>query len=433
MICDLAAQALGAVSLRRLPDRLRVRGRVPAARRRRRDLHRRGPGVRRQDPAVRRPAARAAAIVVIDDSAMFAYDHPNCYARFEDLPRRRPRRRCRCWNAWSRSWMPTAPAFIVYTSGTTGNPKGALVAHGRHLAGAYNLVEHYPLLAEREQRTVVYLPLCHILGRDIAITLPLLSRPRAALRRGASRTCRRRCSRSRRPCSSPCRGTCRSSPRRCWSPSAIRARQARGLRLRDARRPRAAPRARWDGQAERSNRVLEHVAGALAFRPILNKLGFDALELVIQRRRAAAAGDDGAVADLGRQRRARSTARPRRPGAIITGQRGPFPRPGDVGTVAPGWKVELAAHGRDPGARRHVFEATGAIRGDARGAGRGRLAADRRRRRVARRRAAPRRPRARLHRHRRRQDAVAVLHREHRAREPVHRRGRGVRPRAAST
>ena len=68
---------------------------------------------------------------------------------------------------------PEGPAFIIYTSGTTGHPKGALCSHGRHLAGTYNIVEHYPLLAE-PQRTVVYLPLSHGLGRDIAITLPLI-------------------------------------------------------------------------------------------------------------------------------------------------------------------------------------------------------------------------------------------------------------------
>ena len=47
---------------------------------------------------------------------------------------------------------PEGPAFIIYTSGTTGHPKGALCSHGRHLAGTYNIVEHYPLLAE-PQRT----------------------------------------------------------------------------------------------------------------------------------------------------------------------------------------------------------------------------------------------------------------------------------------
>ena len=67
------------------------------------------------------------------------------------------------------------PAFIVYTSGTTGSPKGALISHGKHLAGVYAIVDHYPTLAQKQHRTVVFLPMCHIFGRDVAVTLPLIS------------------------------------------------------------------------------------------------------------------------------------------------------------------------------------------------------------------------------------------------------------------
>ena len=71
---------------------------------------------------------------------------------------------------------PQSPAFIVYTSGTTGHPKGALVAHGKHLAATANIVDHYPTLTRNDHRTIAYLPLCHVLGRDVAVTLPLISR-----------------------------------------------------------------------------------------------------------------------------------------------------------------------------------------------------------------------------------------------------------------
>jgi long-chain acyl-CoA synthetase len=43
-------------------------------------------------------------------------------------------------------------------------------------------------------------------------------------------------------------------------------------------------------------------------------------------------------------------------GAIISGQRGPFPRPGDVGTVAPGFELRLADSGEILVRGEHVFE-----------------------------------------------------------------------------
>ena len=174
-ICDLAAQSLGAI----------VYGIYPTASASEVEYQMRDGGAvmfvaENQEYvdkilafADRLPALKW--IVVLDDSAMFAYDHPKLVAYGALLAQAGPGDL-----AWLEQQVaqlsPDAPAFIVYTSGTTGHPKGALVTHGKHLAAAANVVDHYPTLADKEHRTVGYLPLCHVLGRDVAVTLPLISR-----------------------------------------------------------------------------------------------------------------------------------------------------------------------------------------------------------------------------------------------------------------
>ena len=115
-------------------------------------------------------------IVVIDTASMFAYDHPKLKSWTELMQRTAaPADPVAELERLAAAVDPRDPAFIVYTSGTTGNPKGALISHGKHLAAAHTFVDHYPALARKAHRTVVYLPLCHVLGRDVAITLPLIS------------------------------------------------------------------------------------------------------------------------------------------------------------------------------------------------------------------------------------------------------------------
>src|SRR5262249_3801852 len=89
-------------------------------------------------------------VVVVDGSSMFGYDHAKLKsyrALLADVE---------ADLGWLEGHVqritPDDPAFIVYTSGTTGHPKGALVAHGKHLGAAGNLVEHYPTLREKPHR-----------------------------------------------------------------------------------------------------------------------------------------------------------------------------------------------------------------------------------------------------------------------------------------
>ncbi|MGW3072136.1 MULTISPECIES: AMP-dependent synthetase/ligase [unclassified Kitasatospora] len=61
---------------------------------------------------------------------------------------------------------PDDVATIVYTSGTTGRPKGCQLTHGNFLAECGNIVERLaPLFRTGESSVLLFLPLAHVLAR----------------------------------------------------------------------------------------------------------------------------------------------------------------------------------------------------------------------------------------------------------------------------
>jgi len=268
-------------------------------------------------------------------------------------------------------------ATIIYTSGTTGHPKGAVYRHGPHLAACANIIAHYPLLAAREHRAVAMLPLCHAMGRNLAITMPLMSEivphypesidtfadalyeiqptfvftvPRYLQKFAAHLLV----------------GLDQSS----WiKRAAYRAAMAAGRRALELR---------WNGEGISAPwRLSSRLARATVFRWLLEKVGFARAELVI----SSGAPLPPPVAMLWQTwgvNLCEAYGQTETGGALVTGQRGPYPRPGDVGTGAPNIEVELDADGevlvsareffggywRDPDATRALYRDGKLLTGD---------------------------------------------------------------------
>jgi long-chain acyl-CoA synthetase len=285
------------------------------------------------------PALRA--IVAIDDSAMFGYDHPKLRSLADLLAAIEPDL------DWLKTQvarlMPTDPAFIVYTSGTTGHPKGALVSHGTHLAATATVADHYPTLLEKSHRTVIFLPLCHVFGRDVAITLPLMARlvphfgessdDLATTLFETAPTVLFAVPRYLQKFASQILVAMMSSSR------LKRTSYERAMRF-----ARAHARRRWDGTVTAAQETIYRLWYTAMFRPILNKLGLDRLELVVSAG-APLPVETMALWHMYGVNVVEMYGQTETAGGIIAGQRGPFPRPGDVGSIPEGCSITLAGDG----------------------------------------------------------------------------------------
>jgi long-chain acyl-CoA synthetase len=279
-------------------------------------------------------------VVVIDRSALFAYAPP-LPMTFDEVLEAGGERRIADLEALAQQIDPASDAFIVYTSGTSGHPKGALVSHGTHLAAAWNLVEHYPTLAARTHRTVAYLPMCHILGRDIATTLPLFSKlvphfgedvedlPRTFFE--VAPTVFFTVPRFLQKYASQVMVSIGSTTplKRAAYDAAMRV-------ARDEARE------RWEGRTTASLRY--RLARALVFAPLLEKLGLDQLELAVSGG-APLPPETMALWQMWGVNVVEIYGQTETAGAIITGQKGPFPRPGNVGTAPAGWETKSGDDG----------------------------------------------------------------------------------------
>jgi len=341
-VCDLAAQSLGAI----------VYGIYPTASAEEVEYQMRDGGavvfIAEDQEYVDRilPLADALPhlrrIVAIDATALFAFAHPKLIA-YAEL--------CKAGDGADLAWLearvaqvrPEQPAFIVYTSGTTGHPKGALVGHGKHLAATRSVAAHYPTLVEKAHRTVAYLPPCHVLGRDIAVTLPLLTE--LVPHFGESVEDLATTLHETAPT------VLFTVPRYLQKLAAqilVQAGQTSRLKRFAYERAMAFARAhvrrRWAGKAAGWSAIGHAIWRAAVFARVLGKIGFDKLELVVSGGAPLPAETMTAWHMLG-VNVCEMYGQTETAGGIIAGQRGPFPRPGDVGTIPEGFEVRLGEDG----------------------------------------------------------------------------------------
>jgi long-chain acyl-CoA synthetase len=114
-------------------------------------------------------------------------------------------------------------------------------------------------------------------------------------------------------------------------------------------------RARWDKRRRAALAAAYAICRALVFRPMLSKLGLDDLRLVICAG-APLPKETAALWQIWGVNLCEAYGQTEEVGALISGQPEPFPCPGDVGTLAPGWELRISEAGEIQIRGDYVFE-----------------------------------------------------------------------------
>ena len=115
-------------------------------------------------------------IIVADMRAMFLYNDQRIlsFATVQELGRKLHARQPQLFERRVKSVKPDDIAVFVYTSGTTGPPKAAMITHRDLMVGmVHTYLQGYPELEVGEHRIVSHLPLAHLVERSMSMCLKI--------------------------------------------------------------------------------------------------------------------------------------------------------------------------------------------------------------------------------------------------------------------
>ncbi|MCA1960438.1 MAG: AMP-binding protein, partial [Desulfomonile sp.] len=114
-------------------------------------------------------------MIVVDMKGLRHYNDPDImsFESVEDIGRKADESDPGRYERLVEQIDPSDVAIMVYTSGTTGPPKGAMITHQNVVSMVKNALQVIPQYETDE--IVSYLPLCHVAERMMSVFLPLNS------------------------------------------------------------------------------------------------------------------------------------------------------------------------------------------------------------------------------------------------------------------